>query len=231
MELFFNGFLLSLSLCLDLGIVNVATIKTGFERGFAPALLMGLGSSIGDLIYACLSMAGISLLLEQPAIRFALWLIGSVALGYLAFHMLRETAKPTKSLAGQDGMPSPNLANPRTNSTLCTHRTKVTGWARPLMTGAGLALSSPSAILWFATVGGSIIAAAHRRGQPPSELVWFFAGFFAAGVTWSALVAWACGRARRWLNNGLLRVVSLVSGVLFIYFALRVFLSGAKSFL
>jgi L-lysine exporter family protein LysE/ArgO len=42
MELFISGFLLSLSLCLDLGIVNVAIIKTGIEKGFLPSLHIGL---------------------------------------------------------------------------------------------------------------------------------------------------------------------------------------------
>jgi len=58
MELFISGFLLSLSLCLDLGIVNVAIIKTGVEKGFLPSLNIGLGSTVGDIVYATLSTLG-----------------------------------------------------------------------------------------------------------------------------------------------------------------------------
>jgi L-lysine exporter family protein LysE/ArgO len=73
MERFVSGFLLSLSLCLDLGIVNVAVVKTGLERGVLPSFLVGLGSSFGDLIYALLSMVGMSLLMQFTVVR---WMTG-----------------------------------------------------------------------------------------------------------------------------------------------------------
>ncbi len=50
-------------------MVNVALIRTGVEKGFLPALFPGLGSGIGDLIYAALSMLGISMLLQHLAVR------------------------------------------------------------------------------------------------------------------------------------------------------------------
>lgn len=60
MEVFFTGFLLSLSL--DLGIVNLAILKTGFENGFRASLWVGIGSSLGDILYALLTVVGISYL-------------------------------------------------------------------------------------------------------------------------------------------------------------------------
>jgi L-lysine exporter family protein LysE/ArgO len=47
---------------MDIGIVNVAIIKTGIERGFSQSLHIGLRSSFGDLIYATLSLLGITLI-------------------------------------------------------------------------------------------------------------------------------------------------------------------------
>jgi L-lysine exporter family protein LysE/ArgO len=54
-----TGFLLCLSLCMDLGIVNVAILRAGVNRGFLPSFMIGVGSSFGDLTYAVLSVMGL----------------------------------------------------------------------------------------------------------------------------------------------------------------------------
>ena len=52
-----DGFFLSLSLCLDIGLVNVAIISLTLSHGFRPGFWLGLGSCFGDLIYAALALA------------------------------------------------------------------------------------------------------------------------------------------------------------------------------
>ena len=52
MEMFLTGFALSLSACLDLGIVNVATIKRGLDGGVRAAFFV-VGANVArwpDLI-------------------------------------------------------------------------------------------------------------------------------------------------------------------------------------
>jgi len=44
-----NGFLLSLSLCLDIGIVNVAMMTLAMQRSYWSGFWLGLGSCVGDL--------------------------------------------------------------------------------------------------------------------------------------------------------------------------------------
>ncbi|HEV8629159.1 MAG TPA: hypothetical protein VGV61_02505 [Thermoanaerobaculia bacterium] len=46
---FWAGIPLSLSLCLDLGLVNAAVFNTAIERGGGAGFLVGLGSGLGDL--------------------------------------------------------------------------------------------------------------------------------------------------------------------------------------
>ncbi|SFU79441.1 L-lysine exporter family protein LysE/ArgO [Alicyclobacillus macrosporangiidus] len=209
--LFVSGFLLSLSLCLDIGLVNVAIIKTGLERGAWPSFLVGLGSSFGDLTYAVVSMLGMSVLLRFAAVRWALWFGGSAALLYLAGHMVKESLRPRAIAATADGAAGGTDGRG--------------GGMKSLWMGLGLALASPSAILWFAAVGGSVIAATGQH-VPVRGLAAFYAGFFCAGVLWSALVALVAGRARQWLGPRTMRGVSLLSALLLVYFAIRVFLQG-----
>ncbi len=209
--LFAAGFLLSLSLCVDLGIVNLALIRTGLTRGMRPALALGLGSCVGDLVYAASSAWLVSLLLAHRPARFVLWLGGSTTLAWLAVKMLREAA--------------PSAAHDQARQTGETAaRPAVAG---EFIRGAALALASPSAILWFAAVGGSVIAA-HATGG--GAWVPFFGGFALAGVLWSTFLAFLTGFARRRLDARFVRALALVSAALFCYFALRVFASGYREF-
>ncbi len=45
-----DGFFLSLSLCLDIGLVNVAILSLTLSHGFKPGFWLGLGSCFGDLV-------------------------------------------------------------------------------------------------------------------------------------------------------------------------------------
>jgi L-lysine exporter family protein LysE/ArgO len=90
-----------------------------------------------------------------------------------------------------------------------------------------LALSSPSAILWFASVGGSVIAA---HADSAFALLPFFGGFFAAGVLWTFMIAAITGYAHRRLGPRFVRALALMSALLFGYFAVTVFIHGYGEF-
>jgi L-lysine exporter family protein LysE/ArgO len=207
LEVAATGFLLSLSLCLDLGVVNVALIQTALQRGPRPALSLGLGSAVGDLIYAFLSVAAITLVLEHRSVRLALWIGGTCALTWLAGRMVRESFQ-VRWIATTDA------ANPRAH-------------ASHFVRGLALALASPSAILWFAAVGGSVIAA---TATGPDALLPFMGGFALAGIAWSVAIALLVGGARRSMGPGTIRAISLGSAAVFVYLAVQVFVRGYGEF-
>jgi L-lysine exporter family protein LysE/ArgO len=209
MMLFISGFLLSLSLCLDLGLVNISLLRTGVQRGLMPALLIGVGSTFGDLLYAVLSMAGISLLLEHLIVKWILWIGGSGVLLWMSWQMLRDLKKPKEI----------DLRRSEPERTML----------KDFFWGAGLALASPSAILWFATIGGSVIAASHDGSQV--SLLFFFSGFFAAGIVWSIFLSLIAAQGGKLMGPRLIRSFSLVSAVLFFCFACKVFYNGYQSLL
>ncbi|MBI4536090.1 MAG: LysE family transporter [Ignavibacteriae bacterium] len=207
-----SGFLLSLSLCLDLGIVNVAIMKTGVERGMFPALMIGLGSGLGDLVYASLSLVGISFLLGVPIVRWVLWMGGTIVLLYMTVTMIRHSLSPRR-------IDSPRVGGTRRRESL----------TNDFVSGIGLALSSPSAILWFATVGGSVIASTRMASQ--FSLLFFFGGFFVASNLWSVTLAYLCHQGGRMMGPELMRWFSLVSAGVFLFFAVKVFLNGYTTLL
>ncbi|KJK20199.1 LysE family translocator [Pseudomonas sp. NPDC087612] len=207
---FSNGFLLSLSLCLDIGIANIAMITLAMQRGFLQGFWLGLGTCVGDLLYAIAALAGMTVLLQFETVRWVLWLGGSVLLVWFAIKML--------------------LAALRGNTHLQTPGAMVieSGW-REFLRGIFLAMSSPSAILWFAAVGGVLIS--RSGGGSLLEAGLFLSGFFAAGLIWCLSLCGIASHGGRLLGDRLLTWSYLLSAGIFCYFAGYVILSGYREFI
>jgi L-lysine exporter family protein LysE/ArgO len=208
METLLTGFLLSLSLCLDIGIVNLAILDTGLRHGVRPALMLGLGSALGDLVYAALSAAGIAWLLRYNAVQWTVWLIGTVVMAGLAVRTgwaaWQAWRTPSKDAAG--------LPIRETSHGLLFRR------------GLLLALASPSAILWFAAVGGALIADA-TRGDP-LRVSEFLLGFLLGGVVWAMFISQLAGHGGARLGPRLRQGCHIIAALLFAGFAWRVGVSG-----
>ncbi|WP_332262253.1 LysE family translocator [Paraburkholderia sp. SOS3] len=203
-----NGFLLSLSLCLDIGIVNIAMMTAAMQRGYWTGFWLGMGSCIGDLIYAILALAGMTALSQFSAVRWGMWLGGTVVLVVLAVKMGISAFRSVRCASHSE---------PEINGTHC----------QQLLKGALLALSSPSAIVWFAAVGGALIAQSAMQGWKSTGP--FLAGFFVAGVAWTCalcLIARAGGKA---FGTKALSFCYLASATLFVFFAWQVVSSGYRT--
>jgi L-lysine exporter family protein LysE/ArgO len=202
---FIAGFLLSLSLCVDLGMVNVALMRTAVLHGVRAALAFGAGSTLGDLVYAALSAMGAAAVMSNPLARRVVWIAGTAALLWLSFHMLREAFHPKAIDANAGGSGVAPLS-------LSGHFGR----------GAVIALSSPTAILWFATAGTALIAAS-TAGQGRAGLAFFFGGFTLASVLWSALLGGFTGRLHGRLGMKLTSGLAFLSALLFLGLAVKVF--------
>lgn len=206
---FSNGFLLSLSLCLDIGIANIAMITLAMQRGFLQGMWLGLGTCVGDLVYAVAALAGMTVLLQFETVRWVLWLGGSLLLVWFALKML---------LAAWRGDGQVQAATVVVES----------AW-REFVRGIFLAMSSPSAILWFAAVGGVLISRSGGGGLMEAGL--FLSGFFAAGLLWCLSLCFIASHGGRLLGNRLLTWSYLLSAAIFCYFAVYVIVSGYREFI
>ena len=209
---FLQGFLFSLSLCFDLGIVNVAIMKTGIEKGFKPSFMIGFGSCFGDLMYLSLALIGFTFIFEIVIVKWTLWILGTLVLLYLTYKMLREAISPkmidANGRSAENNRPS---------------------W-REFLFGIGAALSSPSGIIWFAVVAGPIVGSLHIH-HSGMMLFSFMLGFFFAGLLWSFVIAFISSQTGGLIASKYIRGISLASALLFLYFAIKVFLEGAKTIL
>jgi len=211
MELFNLGFVLAISLCLDLGIVNLAIIKSAVDKGFRPALNIGLGSTLGDLIYASMALYGITLLLNFTAVRWILWIFGTLVLLFFCFKTLSLSfTKPNITEGDQ-------MSTGKESS------------GRYFLYGTGLALSSPTAIIWFMTVGGGLIAAQSVHSR--SAIFYFLSGFGLASVIWSFGLAFVSYKGGRLMGRRFKQIFSLISAAIFLILAALIFIDGYKTLL
>ncbi len=207
MELFISGFLLSLSLCLDLGIVNIAIIKTGIEKSFVNSLNIGLGSTLGDILYAVISLLGINIILKFQIVKSILWIAGTLILLYFCYKMIIETFKPLV------------LANEKISKV-----SKIDNNLNFFLTGFGLSLASPTAILWFASIGGSVIANQNFGGY--NDIIFFLGGFTASSLVWSLFLAYISFKGGQLMKNRIKKIFSVLSAIIFLILAVYVFING-----
>jgi len=208
-----NGFFLSLSLCLDIGLVNVAMLSLTLRHGFKSGFWFGLGSCFGDLAYATLALAGMTALLRFEAIRWVVWLGGAAMLLYLTAKMAREALVP--HTAHDETAPAGTVGAPDASPP-----------ARGFLRGVALALSSPSAIVWFAAVGGALIARAGAADTRSASV--FLGGFFLGGLAWTVCLCVLAHHGRKRAGTSLLRVCHITSAVLFAYLSYSVIVDGYR---
>ena len=205
-----NGFFLSLSLCFDIGLVNVAMLSLTLRHGFKSGFWLGLGSCFGDLAYATLALAGMTVLLRFEAVRWIVWLGGAAMLLYLTWKMAREALASRAVVA----------------EATAAHADASSAPARGFVRGAVLALSSPSAIVWFAAVGGALIARAGATDARAASV--FLGGFFLGGLAWTLFLCVLASHGRKRAGPGLLRACHILSGLLFAYLSYSVIVDGYR---
>jgi L-lysine exporter family protein LysE/ArgO len=93
--------------------------------------------------------------------------------------------------------------------------------------GFGLALSSPTAILWFATIGGSMIAT--QRLERDHGIILFLSGFFTASLVWSIVLSYISFKGGQLMKNRIKKIFSIISALIFLILAIYVFLDGYKT--
>jgi chemosensory pili system protein ChpE len=197
MTLFFSSFLLALAFCAPPGVVTAETVRRGTARGFLPALLVQLGSLVGDTTWALIALTGLAFLVENHIARVLLSLAGLVLLLKLAWNAFRDARQSREWEMHSVSSGRGDFAN-----------------------GAFLSLGNPLNIVFWTGLGSTVFGSISARPQPV-DFALFFAGFLSGAVLWCFLMAGLIAWTRRLLTPAFFRWVNFTCGVALSFFALQ----------
>src|SRR5215831_13458365 len=106
--LLLSGVALGVSIAAPIGPVNVAMIQRGLHEGFAGAFLLGVGSTVADLIYILLAYAGADPLAHLSWARLLLFLAGAMVMGWLGYGALRAALRTAPDAGSAEAPAAPN---------------------------------------------------------------------------------------------------------------------------
>jgi chemosensory pili system protein ChpE len=193
---FWMAFVLGIAFCAPPGSVTVETLRRGIHRGFTGAVLVQLGSLVGDATWAALALSGVAYLAMYRMAAVGLEVTGVFLLFFLAAGAWRDAWTGT--------LPRPRNVTARSD----------------FMTGVLLSLSNPFALAFWLGLGGTaVVLTQGRHSQFPLAI--FFAGFMLAACLWCFLTAAIIAWGRRFLVPMVYRWVNLVCGAALAYFGVR----------
>jgi len=172
------------------GIVTAEAIRRGITGGFVSAVMVGVGSLIGDAVYAALALGGLTAVSGSDVARLVIGVAGALLLFWLAFDALRT--KPQG--------PTGPLTRPGKHS--------------DFLVGAGLSLTNPWAIAFWFGFGGVLLSAGIRH--PEAKLPLLLAMFLTGALVWTVILSLMIALARRFVNATLFQIVSIGSALVFV---------------
>jgi chemosensory pili system protein ChpE len=188
--------LLGISFCAPPGVITAEAVRRGFARGFRAALLVEFGSLVGDATWAIVALAGAAFLVEQPAARLILGILGGGLLFYLAWNAFRD--------ARRGGMPVSQGMDGRND----------------FMTGTLLSLGNPFEVAFWLGTGLPAVASFFEHPQP-IDFVIFFAAFMTGALIWCFVLAGMVAWGKQYVTPRLFQVVNVVCGLFLGYFGVH----------
>ena len=191
---FLEGLGFGLILQVSVGPVCIAVLHKGLTQDFRHALSMVGGVALADALYIVLSVIGVSALLQIGPARSAVGLAGALLLAYFGLRYLRAPATTTHIQHSGDSL------------------------LRSFIFGAGLTLTNPLTILFWAGVLGAMMSA-HTFGH--AGVVYFSAGCVMASLFFLTAVALAGHFLERVLTDRLMLWLNRAVGLFLIGFAVK----------
>ena len=196
LTIFFYALIFGFVFCLSPGAVLAETLRRGLLHGFTPALLVQVGSLVGDAVWAVIGLTGIALLIQHDAVRVPLTIVCAVYLAWLGVRSLIDAWQ----LPQADNAPAGSGQS-------------------ALAVGAAISLANPKNIVYWGALGSAlsgIVGATPSYGQTLT----FFAGFMLASVLSCFLIAGLVNLLRQNASPLWQRVSYGACGVVLLYLAI-----------
>jgi threonine/homoserine/homoserine lactone efflux protein len=177
----------------------VAIINQGARQGFKWALMIGLGSTVMEVVYCAIAFAGFSALFTQRVIKAILEVVSFLLMLYLGFRYLRAKA-----------IEDHNPAADRIEQKLHPHSAFAIGFVQ--------VLGNPGVLLMWIALTASFVA--HEWVEPNwREKLTCLAGVTIGALVWFVSLSYAISRKHRTFSRQTLLWMEHLSGVLLLIIA------------
>jgi threonine/homoserine/homoserine lactone efflux protein len=195
MDTIIRGVILGLSITAPIGPTNVEVIRRGVKEGWRSAFVFCLGVMVALVLYLLLVVFGLSFLTESTVFNTLLTAFGVVVLAYLSYNSFRDFIKSEE--INMSGEVDSNVH---------------------FVPGIVLTISNPAIlVLWTGIMGADLAASHSSLGEGLSLGLGILIGVFLFFVCLTALIHYG----RRNLQQRYFRYVSLVAGIVLLYFCVR----------
>lgn len=199
-QLALTGVTLGLAYSAAPGVVNTETTRRGSARGFGAAFAVEAGALIGDMAWAVLALAGVSLTARFWPIQVTLGLVGGLFLlrmAWLAAHDALFRRRPQSSAVSGRG---------------------------DFATGVVFGLANPVGLAFWSGLGGGVVAS----GATPLGVLLFLMAFFLGALLWSAGFGALVGWGRRWARPLVFQLLDAACALALGYFGFSLLWTGAQ---
>jgi len=217
LQIMFYSFLIAFSGSITPGPVFTIVIKETPQRGWTTGPLVVVGHSILELVLIIGLVLGLDLILETSLAQLIICLIGGIVLIFLAALMLIDALiKKISITKALDQKPANSLKQKFV----------------PIFDGIITSISSPFWILWWATIGVSLIF----TELPPLTVVpiefgfigllVFYLGHILADLVWYTFISVMIASGKKWINDKVYRVILVCCAAFLIYLGITFILNG-----
>jgi threonine/homoserine/homoserine lactone efflux protein len=181
------------------GPISIETLKYGVKGGFTAALAVQIGSSIGLIVYALLSLLGAELLFQEYIWQLLAGAFGMIVLLYLGIATIRD---------GRNLFHHPGIRTFGKSST-----------RHAFSTGAILSLANPLDFVFWLSISSRVLM------DPGLESSVFLGGLFMGCILTSISMAFLAGFWQSRLSPKVVLAISWACGLVMIGFGFNLALS------
>ena len=197
-----QAILISLSGVMGPGPLTAVVVEKGARSPWA-GVLIALGHGIVEFPLMAAIVIGLAPVLSRPAFSAAIGLAGGVVLLWMGVGLLRSLRRKAGTTGERE--------------------------ASPLMAGVLMSAGNPYFLVWWATVGATLVFRAREFGFWPFVL--FAVIHWSLDLIWYFLLSSASFRGVRLLGPHFLKGISLAAGVLLLFFGVRFVADGLRQLL
>jgi len=196
MNLIIQNILLGITLAAPIGPASMAIIRNGLKHGFLGGFTTAVGVVLADTTYLLIVYFGLSALMGYSLVKIILWVYGAVVLFYLGYLSIREffgkiDLKKYKEKKGS------NL----------------------FFVGYSVNISNPMAVVFWAGIFGSILAASNHSLSKLNGLLYSLTIIIGI-LMWHTFLSFLSHFGNKFFKEKYFKYISLISGLILIWFGL-----------